>query len=83
MVVEGLVIGLISFVFAVLLSFPISFLLLRIISMAILGTVMRLQFTAAGFTIWLAVVVLLAVMASLWPARNAARLTIREVLAYE
>jgi putative ABC transport system permease protein len=33
--------------------------------------------------IWLAVVVLLAVVASLLPARNAARLTIREVLAYE
>jgi putative ABC transport system permease protein len=33
--------------------------------------------------IWLLLVVLLAVVASMLPARNAARLTIREVLAYE
>jgi putative ABC transport system permease protein len=36
-----------------------------------------------GFVIWLAVVVALSVVASIVPARNAARLTIREVLAYE
>jgi ABC-type lipoprotein release transport system permease subunit len=33
--------------------------------------------------IWLVVVMALTALASLWPARNAARLTIREVLAYE
>jgi len=33
--------------------------------------------------IWLGVVVLLSALASMLPARNAARLTIREVLAYE
>lgn len=36
-----------------------------------------------GFAIWLAVVLALSVVASMLPARNAARLTIREVLAYE
>ena len=33
--------------------------------------------------IWLVVVLALSVLASLLPARSAARLTIREVLAYE
>jgi putative ABC transport system permease protein len=33
--------------------------------------------------IWLAAVVALSVVASMLPARSAARLTIREVLAYE
>jgi ABC-type lipoprotein release transport system permease subunit len=32
---------------------------------------------------WLALVLGLTSVASVWPARNASRLTIREVLAYE
>jgi putative ABC transport system permease protein len=48
-----------------------------------MGSQIDLAITAQGVVIWLAVVVLLAVVASLLPARNAARLTIREVLAYE
>jgi putative ABC transport system permease protein len=82
-VVEGLMIGLISFAAACVLSIPISFLLLRIISQALMGTIMPLRITLTGFAIWLAVVVVLSLAASLWPARSASRLTIREVLAYE
>jgi putative ABC transport system permease protein len=82
-VVEGLVIGLMSWVVAGVLSFPISFVLLRLISSAMLGADMQLRITIEGFLIWLAVVVILSTVASMWPARNAARLTIREVLAYE
>jgi putative ABC transport system permease protein len=33
--------------------------------------------------LWLAVVIVLSIIASIMPARNAARLTINEVLAYE
>ena len=36
-----------------------------------------------SWRIWLAVVLLLSALASLIPARNASRLTVREVLAYE
>jgi len=82
-VVEGAVIGLITWFFAVLLSFPISDMLLKIISEAMFGSQMRLTFTYQGFLIWLGAVLLLSAVASLLPARNAARLTIREVLAYE
>jgi putative ABC transport system permease protein len=82
-VVEGVLIGVISWLFAVVLSFPISYLLLTIISKAMINAPMPLAFTALGFVIWLLVVVALSVLASMLPARNAARLTIREVLAYE
>jgi putative ABC transport system permease protein len=41
------------------------------------------HFTYQGFAIWLLVVLVLSAVASILPARNAARLTIREVLAYE
>jgi putative ABC transport system permease protein len=44
---------------------------------------MPLKITPIGIFIWLGVVLLLSVVASLVPARSAARLTIREVLAYE
>jgi putative ABC transport system permease protein len=40
-------------------------------------------FTYTGYAIWLGLVLALSVVASILPARNAARLTIREVLAYE
>jgi putative ABC transport system permease protein len=46
-------------------------------------TDMPLEITALGFVIWLVVVVLLSAVASVVPAHSAARLTIREVLAYE
>ena len=82
-VVEGVLIGVISWLLAVVVSFPISYLLLAIISKAMINAPMPLAFTALGFIIWLLVVVALSVGASMLPARNAARLTIREVLAYE
>jgi putative ABC transport system permease protein len=82
-VIEGVMIALITWVFASVVSVPVSFALLRIIGEAMMGSQIDLAITAQGVVIWLAVVVLLAVVASLLPARNAARLTIREVLAYE
>jgi putative ABC transport system permease protein len=82
-VIEALVIGSITWVLAIGLSFPISELLLKIISDSILGSSMSLTFTPIGVFIWLAIVILLSIFASILPARNAARLTINEVLAYE
>jgi len=82
-VFEGGFIGLITWFFAIFLSFPISSVLLKIVSEAMFGSPMQLTITYQGFVIWLAAVLVLSVVASLLPARNAARLTIREVLAYE
>ena len=82
-VIEGLVIGLITWVLAIGLSFPISQLLLTIIGESISGSAITLSFTPLGILLWLAVVIVLSVFASILPARSAARLTINEVLAYE
>lgn len=81
-IIEGLVIGLITWVLAIGVSFPIGNLLLVILSET-LGTPVEMTFTALGILLWLAVVIALSVVASIIPARNAARLTINEVLAYE
>jgi putative ABC transport system permease protein len=82
-IIEALVIGLITWLLAIGLSFPISSLLLTIIGEAMMGSVMTLTFTPLGMMLWLGVVIVLSVVASIMPARNAARLTINEVLAYE
>jgi putative ABC transport system permease protein len=82
-VIEGMMIGLITWFLAIGLSFPISEILLKIISDSMMGSSMDLTFTSEGVFIWLGVVTLLSIAASLLPARNAARLTINEVLAYE
>jgi len=82
-IIEGLVIGLVTWFLAIGLSFPISSLLLTIIGQAMMGSALPLSFTPLGILVWFVVVSVLSVLASLLPARNAARLTINEVLAYE
>jgi putative ABC transport system permease protein len=82
-IVEGLVIGWITWFLAIGLSFPVSSLLLGIVGQAMMGSALKLSFTPLGIVIWLGVVTILSVVASIIPARNAARLTINEVLAYE
>jgi putative ABC transport system permease protein len=80
---EGFVIGAISFVFAIIVSVPLTYLLATIVSLAIFETPIDVIFTYVGYAIWFGLVLLLSVLGSILPARNAARLTIREVLAYE
>jgi len=80
---EGFVIGAISFVFAIIVSIPLTYLLATIVSLAIFETPIDVIFTWLGYVIWFGLVLLLSVLGSVMPARNAARLTIREVLAYE
>jgi ABC-type transport system, involved in lipoprotein release, permease component len=82
-IVEGVIIGSISWILGTLLSFPITYMLSYIISAAIFKSQIAVHFTYQGFGFWLLLVLALSAVASILPARNAARLTIREVLAYE
>ncbi len=82
-IAEGVVIGLISFVLAVILSIPFTYLLATIVSLAVFEAPIDVIFTFTGYGIWLGLVLVLSALASILPARNAARMTIREVLAYE
>lgn len=81
--VEGVLIGLISWLLACLVAVPISKQLADVIFRIIFNTNARLAFNFSGNLIWLGLVLLLSIIASLIPAYNASRLTIREVLAYE
>ena len=82
-IAEGVFIGMISFGLAVLLSIPFTYLLSTIVSLAVFETPIKVVFTYSGYAIWLGLVLALSALASILPARSAARLTIREVLAYE
>ena len=82
-IIEGLVIGLITWVLAIGLAYPISSALLGIIGQTMAGSTLTLIITPLGMFLWLGIVFVLSIIASIMPARNAARLTINEVLAYE
>jgi putative ABC transport system permease protein len=82
-IVEAVIIGFISWVLGCLMAFPISKIMSDTISMAIFDAPSNFAFTTTGFIVWFFVVLILSILASVGPARNAARLTIREVLAYE
>jgi putative ABC transport system permease protein len=81
--VEGLLIGMMSWILGVLLALPVSSLMANAIILALFGATADFTFAPIGIILWLVVVVILSVLASVGPARNATRLTIREVLAYE
>lgn len=81
--VEGVIIGLLSWVLACLAAVPMSKQLADTMFQIIFDRNATLVFTPTGFLIWLGVVLVLSVIASVIPAYNASRLTIREVLAYE
>ena len=82
-IVEGVVIGLLSWILAIVVTIPMTFLFNTLVGIAFVSVPLKFAFDFEGVLIWLAGVMGLAVLASLLPAWNAGRLTVREVLAYE
>jgi putative ABC transport system permease protein len=82
-IVEGVLIGVISWMLGALLAIPIGTGLANVVGVTMLQSPLEFSFALDGFLAWLAGVLFISVLASALPARNASRLTIREVLAYE
>jgi putative ABC transport system permease protein len=82
-ILEGIVIGLMSWAMGAILAIPISQGLNQALGQAVMGVPLSYSYSIQGLWTWLVVVILLSVLASFIPARNASRLTVREVLAYE
>lgn len=82
-VIEGAVVALVSWLFSALLSYPIGFLLAGAVVQMAFGTQATFTYSYLGPVIWFGTVTLIGVLASLAPARDAVRLTVREVLNYE
>jgi putative ABC transport system permease protein len=82
-IVEGLVVGVISWLTGVFAAIPVSNALAAAIGEAIFGRPIPVSFTFTGIGIWLGLMIIFTIVASLLPARTASRLTIRQILAYE
>lgn len=82
-IVEGVMIGLLSWLLGTLLAVPLSYALSYGMGMALLQSPLAYAFSVPGVLLWLAIVTGVAILASLMPARAAGRVTVREVLAYE
>jgi putative ABC transport system permease protein len=65
------------------LALPLSKALSDAVGAGFIQAALSFRFSTGGAALWLLVIVLIATVASLLPARGAARITVREVLAYE
>jgi len=82
-IMEGIAIGLMSWLFGALLAVPMSGALNLAVGTSMMGTPLTYSYSVSGMLIWLVAVFFLSTLASYIPARNASRLTVREVLGYE
>jgi putative ABC transport system permease protein len=80
---EGIVIACLSWAIGFVLSFPIAQWMSEQIGVALLDMPLSYTYSWWAAGVWFVALLALAIAASLGPARNAVRLTIREVLAYE
>jgi len=81
--VEGLFVGAISFLISLPASIPLTWGFCYAIGNAFFDRTLVLSFVPGGAAIWLLIVVLIAAVASLVPARRASKISISETLAYE
>lgn len=82
-IAEGVIIGLISWLIGAALAYPIGAVISSAVGQVLFNTSLPYTFSSTGVIVWFFIVALLAALASFLPARNASRLTVREVLAYE
>jgi putative ABC transport system permease protein len=82
-IVEGILIGILSWFLGAILAYPLSRGLSHLIGTQFLNAPLSYSYSMSGVLIWLGVVIVLAALASFLPAWNASRLTVQEVLAYE
>jgi len=81
-VMEGLLQGIFSWIVAVPISLQISQQLAKTVGRVMFSANLYYQYNYAAVLTWLVVVVVISTLASILPARNATRISVRESLAY-
>ncbi|MEM7344701.1 MAG: FtsX-like permease family protein [Chloroflexota bacterium] len=81
--IEGIFVGLVSWLLASLLAYPFSKVLSIAVGLSFIKIPLTYAFAPQGILFWLVIVLILSILASYIPARRAARLSVREVLSYE
>ena len=82
-IVEGMVIGLLSWALSILVSVPITGVLTYGVGTATLGFPLPPVLDPRGITVWLVFSLVLTLVSSALPARGASRLTVKDTLAYD
>ena len=82
-IVEGLVIGLISWAIAIPCSIPLAVWIGNSLGNSLLARPLDYIFSIPAVLMWLGLMLFISVIASVIPAQNAAKLTIRDALVYE
>jgi ABC-type antimicrobial peptide transport system permease subunit len=83
LVTEGMLVGLLSLGFAWLASFPVTTVLNSALGLVLSGRPISFALHPYAPLLWAALVLLVAVVASLVPAQNSTRVSVREAIAYE
>ena len=81
--VEGLLMAVLSWFLAIFFAIPAGKMLSSVVGQHIVNGRLSYVYSVQGALLWLALVLVVAVIASYIPARNASKLTVRDVLAYE
>lgn len=81
--VEGIFVGIISWLLGGVAAYPIGKLLSDTVGNAFMESPLTYVFSTPGAIGWLAAMLIIATLASYLPARNASNLSVRETLAYE
>jgi putative ABC transport system permease protein len=81
--VEGVFVGVVSWLLGALVAFPVGKLLSDAVGNAFLENPLTYVFATNGAIGWLVAMLLIAALASYLPARTASRLSVRQTLAYE
>ncbi len=82
-IVEGLVIGLLSWAIAIPCSIPLAVWIGNSLGNSLLARPLDYIFSIPAVLTWLGLMLFISVIASVIPAQNAAKLTIRDALVYE
>lgn len=82
-IVEGVITSWLSWIFAGIIANPAGRLWSERIGLVFLDRPLLFAYSFQGLFLWLAVVTIIAIIASIVPAQNAMRITVREAISYE
>jgi len=82
-IIEGLMTGVLSWIIAVILAWPVSYAVGNLLVKAMFNSGLDFTFEPLGLLIWLVISLSVSAAGSFIPAWKASRTTVREALAYE
>jgi len=80
---EGLLLGLLSWLFSVPISYPGAMAFSNVLGQELIEMSLDFKYPIGAVVLWLVIILVLSALASLWPALRATRVSVRESLAYE